>query len=112
MSKVICDICGTEYPEFDDFCPNCGCSQDVSAEMDMELEDDNFLEDSPITAARKQKEAAAAEEQEKQQMRYQKQQEEDFEKLDYMITDKLQTRKKKSVGILRFTAKESKKKEA
>lgn len=65
MSKVICDICGTEYPEFDDFCPNCGCSQDVSAEMDMELEDDNFLEDSPITAARKQKEAAAAEEQEK-----------------------------------------------
>ena len=54
----------------------------------------------------------AAEEQEKQQMRYQKQQEEYFEKLDYMITDKLQTRKKKSVGILRFTAKESKKKEA
>ena len=40
MSKVICDICGTEYPEFDDFCPNCGSSQDVSAEMDMELEDD------------------------------------------------------------------------
>lgn len=54
----------------------------------------------------------AAEEQEKQQMRYQKQQEEYFEKLDYMITDRLQTRKKKSVGILRFTAKESKKKEA
>ena len=52
MSKVVCDICGTEYPEFDDFCPNCGCSQDVSAEMDMELEEDNFLEDSPITAVR------------------------------------------------------------
>lgn len=65
MSKVVCDICGTEYPEFDDFCPNCGCSQDVSAEMDMELEEDNFLEDSPITAVRKQKEAAAAGEQEK-----------------------------------------------
>lgn len=65
MSKVVCDICGTEYPEFEDFCPNCGCSQDVSADMDMELEEDNFLEDSPITAVRKQKEAAAAEEQEK-----------------------------------------------
>lgn len=53
-----------------------------------------------------------AEEQEKQQARYQKQQEEYFEKLDYMITDRLQTRKKKSAGILRFTAKGSKKKEA
>lgn len=63
MSKVICDICGTEYPEAEDFCPNCGCSQDVSADMDMELEDDNFLEDSPITAVKKQKEAAALEEQ-------------------------------------------------
>ncbi len=62
MSKVICDICGTSYPESEDFCPNCGCSQDVSADMDMELEDDNFLEDSPITAVRKQKEAAALEE--------------------------------------------------
>lgn len=62
MSKVICDICGTTYPESEDFCPNCGCSQDVSADMDMELEDDNFLEDSPITAFRKQKEAAAQEE--------------------------------------------------
>lgn len=62
MSKIVCDICGTEYPESEDFCPNCGCSQDVSADMDMELEDDNFLEDSPITAVRKQKEAAAMEE--------------------------------------------------
>lgn len=62
MSKIICDICGTEYPESEDFCPICGCSQDVSADMDMELEDDNFLEDSPIMAIRKQKEAAAAEE--------------------------------------------------
>ena len=53
-----------------------------------------------------------AEEQEKQQNRYQKQQEEYFEKLDYMITDRLQIRKKKSAGILRFTSKGSKKKEA
>lgn len=47
----------------------------------------------------------AAEEQEKQQIKYQKQQEEYFEKLDYMITDRLQTRKKKSAGILRFKEK-------
>lgn len=49
----------------------------------------------------------AAEEQEKQQARYQKQQEEYFEKLDYMITDKLQMQKKKRTGLLRF--KENKK---
>lgn len=54
----------------------------------------------------------AAEEQEKQQMRYQKQQEEYFEKLDYMITDRLQAKKKRTAGILRFTAKEARKKEA
>ena len=47
----------------------------------------------------------AAEDQEKQQIKYQKQQEEYFEKLDYMITDRLQTRKKKSAGILRFKEK-------
>ena len=52
-----------------------------------------------------------AEEQEKQQMHYQKQQEEYFEKLDYMITERLQGRKKKTAGILHFTTKESKKKE-
>lgn len=64
MSKVICDICGTEYPEMEDFCPNCGCSQDVKADMDMELEEDDFLLDSPFTAAKKQKESAAQAEQE------------------------------------------------
>lgn len=47
----------------------------------------------------------AAEEQEKQQLRYQKQQEEYFEKLDYMITDRLQIQKKKKAGILRFKEK-------
>lgn len=46
-----------------------------------------------------------AEEQEKQQLRYQKQQEEYFEKLDYMITDRLQIQKKKKAGILRFKEK-------
>lgn len=47
----------------------------------------------------------AAEEQEKQQAKYKKQQEEYFEKLDYMIQENLQNRKKKSAGILRFKAK-------
>ena len=54
----------------------------------------------------------AAEEQEKQQRLYQKQQEEYFEKLDYMITDRLQAKKKRTTGILRFTGREARKKEA
>lgn len=54
----------------------------------------------------------AAEEQEKQQRLYQKQQEEYFQKLDYMITDRLQAKKKRTTGILRFTGREARKKEA
>ena len=32
MSKIICDICGTSYPETADQCPICGCSKDMSAQ--------------------------------------------------------------------------------
>lgn len=28
MSKVVCDICGTVYPESSEKCPVCGCSRD------------------------------------------------------------------------------------
>ena len=28
MSKVICDICGTAYPETATQCPICGCARD------------------------------------------------------------------------------------
>lgn len=28
MSKVVCDICGTVYPESSEKCPICGCSRD------------------------------------------------------------------------------------
>lgn len=32
MSKIICDICGTSYPETSDQCPICGCAKDMTAE--------------------------------------------------------------------------------
>lgn len=32
MSKIICDICGTSYPETAEQCPICGCAKDVTAE--------------------------------------------------------------------------------
>lgn len=31
MSKIICDICGTSYPETADCCPICGCTKDAAA---------------------------------------------------------------------------------
>ena len=32
MNKIICDICGTSYPETADKCPICGCSKDFGME--------------------------------------------------------------------------------
>lgn len=51
MDKVICDICGSAFPETEECCPICGCSRDLK--LDMEPEDEDFLRDSPITAAKK-----------------------------------------------------------
>lgn len=57
MSKIVCDICGTTYSDMEDYCPNCGCSQDVSADIEMEFsEEEDFLQDSPIMV-RRQKDA-------------------------------------------------------
>lgn len=33
MSKIICDICGTTYPDTADSCPICGCSRDAASEF-------------------------------------------------------------------------------
>lgn len=30
MSKIICDICGTSYPDTEECCPICGCSRDAA----------------------------------------------------------------------------------
>ena len=38
MNKIICDICGTSYPETADQCPICGTAKDVSAESLLEEE--------------------------------------------------------------------------
>lgn len=33
MSKIICDICGTSYPDTADCCPICGCSKDSAMDF-------------------------------------------------------------------------------
>ena len=30
MSKIVCDICGTTYPDTEEQCPICGCAKDVT----------------------------------------------------------------------------------
>ena len=30
MSKIICDVCGTSYPDTADCCPICGCPRDAA----------------------------------------------------------------------------------
>lgn len=41
MSKIICDICGTTYPDTAEQCPICGCSRDAAVDL---LGDDLLLE--------------------------------------------------------------------
>ncbi|MDO5400214.1 MAG: Ig-like domain-containing protein [Eubacteriales bacterium] len=33
MGKIICDICGTTYPDTADCCPICGCSRDAAMDF-------------------------------------------------------------------------------
>jgi len=42
MSKIICDICGTQYPDTAQSCPICGCSKDAAADF---LGDDFIAEE-------------------------------------------------------------------
>lgn len=33
MSKIVCDICGTTYPDTEEVCPICGCAKDDAAAL-------------------------------------------------------------------------------
>ena len=48
MSKIVCDICGTAYPDTAEVCPICGCAKDTAAallaEDVMEAEADMTME--------------------------------------------------------------------
>ena len=59
MSKIVCEICGTSYPETAESCPICGSTHDMSAELladaapadDVSL--DAILEAAPAAASKK-----------------------------------------------------------
>lgn len=52
MSKIICDICGTVYPESSENCPVCGCSRDFGLDAYAE---DIFMEEADIQQVSKKK---------------------------------------------------------
>lgn len=59
MSKIVCDICGTSYPETAECCPICGSTRDMSAELLADaapVDDaglDAILEATPAVASKK-----------------------------------------------------------
>lgn len=53
MSKIICDICGTSYPDTADCCPICGCSRDMAAEF---AKEDNSFDAIPVRPGVRKKE--------------------------------------------------------
>lgn len=59
MSKIICDICGTSYPETSETCPVCGCGRDAAADFlntDEILKENMSLEDALVSEPAKKKE--------------------------------------------------------
>ncbi|MBQ2854569.1 MAG: Ig-like domain-containing protein [Oscillospiraceae bacterium] len=50
MEKVVCDICGTIYPDSEDKCPTCGCSRDFGLDnMEEEFLTEGILEEAVMT---------------------------------------------------------------
>ena len=39
MSKIICDVCGTRYPDTAEQCPICGCPKPESVDYDTVSDD-------------------------------------------------------------------------
>jgi len=53
MNKVICDICGTAYPETAENCPICGCSREAAADfLGEELQLDETAEEGKAKGGR------------------------------------------------------------
>lgn len=49
MSKIICDICGTSYPETSECCPICGCSSESAADfLDVELNQEELQDEAEV----------------------------------------------------------------
>lgn len=47
MSKIICDVCGTSYPESAEQCPICGCARPINAQTILNSHDDAGEQESP-----------------------------------------------------------------
>lgn len=76
MSKIICDICGTSYPETADQCPICGSAKDISLSLTDEL-----LEEETASASNRAKGGrfAASNVRKRNTRRYEEPEDEDYD---------------------------------
>ena len=52
MNKIICDICGTTYPDTAECCPICGCTNDAAADLlGSDVIHENFVEETNVRTA-------------------------------------------------------------
>ncbi len=52
MNKIICDICGTSYPDTSESCPICGCSRDAASDfLNTEVMEEETVETTESAAA-------------------------------------------------------------
>lgn len=53
MGKIICDICGTTYPDTADSCPICGCSKDSAMDfLGEDFQEEDFSQEVPVRKPR------------------------------------------------------------
>lgn len=48
MSKIICDVCGTSYPESATQCPICGCARPMNAQTILTNQNDAGAQEEPV----------------------------------------------------------------
>ncbi len=52
MNKIICDICGTSYPDTSESCPICGCTRDSAADfLNAEIAEEDIAEEAAVVTA-------------------------------------------------------------
>ena len=52
MNKIICDICGTTYPDTAECCPICGCTNDAAADLlGSDVIQEDFVEETNVRTA-------------------------------------------------------------
>lgn len=84
MSKIICDICGTTYPDTSECCPICGFSNDSSVELPVsDYSEEDFLEEMNVKTSKTPASARKKEIFDFDEVNMEEEPEEDYSEQDY-----------------------------